>query len=156
MRRIAALLVAAFVVIVCVSVGAAGATAPQDVANDISQQVMSPFCPGVTLHDCPSDNAVELRAQIAAWAAEGMSKQEILDRLESQYGETIRAEPPTSGTGLLAWVLPAAAVVFGLALASVIALRWSRRRPSPALPPSPPSPLHDRIEAELGELRGRL
>ena len=130
--------------------------APQDVANDISQHVMSPFCPGVTLHDCPSDNAAQLRAQIATWAADGMTKQQIMDRLVSQYGETIRAEPPTSGTGLLAWLLPGVAVAAGLAIAALIAMRWSRRRPESELQTSAPSALHQRIEAELGELRSKL
>ena len=37
--------------------GPVSAQSPEDLANDISQKVMSPFCPGVTLHDCPSQSA---------------------------------------------------------------------------------------------------
>lgn len=145
-------------VLVFFVLGAAGMAqaGPQDVANDISQHVMSPFCPGVTLHDCPSDNAIQLRAQIARWAADGMSKRQIMDRLVAQYGETIRAEPPTSGTGLLAWLLPALAVSTGIVIGGAIAVRWSRNR-SPDKDGAPiPSALHSRIEAELRELRSRL
>jgi len=39
---------------------APAAAAPEDVANDISNEIMSPFCDGVTLHDCPSQEALDL------------------------------------------------------------------------------------------------
>jgi cytochrome c-type biogenesis protein CcmH/NrfF len=143
-------------IVLCTILAGASVAAPQDVANDISQHVMSPFCPGVTLHDCPSDNAIELRAQIAKWSAGGMSKQQIMDRLIAQYGETIRAEPATSGTGLLAWVLPGVAVAIGVVIASIAALRWSRRRPIERHGAVVATALHKRVEAELAELREKL
>ena len=59
--------------------GAAPAWASgQDVANQVSQRVMSPYCEGVTLHDCPSQKAAELRGRIARWARNGMTEEEII------------------------------------------------------------------------------
>ncbi|MDQ3878528.1 MAG: cytochrome c-type biogenesis protein CcmH [Actinomycetota bacterium] len=155
MKKVLTTVGIALVLVFAVSLVASAAT-PQDVANDISEQVMSPFCPGVTLHDCPSDNAVELRADIASWSASGMTKAEIMHRLINQYGDAIRAEPPKSGTGLLAWVLPAIAVGLGIGIAAWIAIRWSRRKTVPVAPNNAQPLLHSRIEAELDRLRGEL
>jgi cytochrome c-type biogenesis protein CcmH/NrfF len=103
---------------------------PQDISNDIAREMVSPFCPGVTLHDCPSDAARALRTRIAGWAETGMTKDQIWERLEHEFDGEIRATPSASGSGLWAWVLPIAVALAGAALAIVLALRWSRR-PSP-------------------------
>lgn len=100
---------------------------PQDIANDISREMISPYCPGITLHDCPSDNSRELRQRIVGWAEDGMDKSQIRQRLEDEFGAGIWASPSTSGSGLWAWVLPIAAVAGGAVLVAVLATRWSRR-----------------------------
>jgi cytochrome c-type biogenesis protein CcmH len=126
---------------------------PADVATDVSNEVMSPFCPGVTLHDCPSPAAVELRRRIEDWARSGMSEARILERLEAEYGPEIRGAPPARGAGLLAWLLPALAVLLGAGVAITLARHWSAR-PSTATPA--PSVGHEdraRLEAELAALR---
>jgi cytochrome c-type biogenesis protein CcmH/NrfF len=63
----------------------------QDRVTDLSRNIMSPFCPGLTLHDCPSDAAIELRQDILEMVQEGMSDEEIMNRLEQQYGPIISA-----------------------------------------------------------------
>jgi cytochrome c-type biogenesis protein CcmH len=116
---------------------------------------MSPYCPGVTLHDCPSDAAIALRERIEGWARDGLSRAQIMDRLEAEFGAGIRARPPTSGRGLLAWLLPVVAVMGGLAIAWLVARRWSARRATPAIDEPVGSPSERaRIEAELAALRG--
>ena len=128
--------------------------APEDVANDISSEIMSPFCPGVTLHDCASDAAVELRNRIEGWARDGWSRARIMDELVTEYGADIRATPPTSGSGLLAWVLPGLAIGAGLGLAWITARRWSaQREPAPGAPTGSAAE-QAQIEAELAVLRG--
>ncbi|MFN2588524.1 MAG: cytochrome c-type biogenesis protein CcmH [Actinomycetota bacterium] len=133
---------------------AAAAASPEVVANAVAQEVMSPYCPGVTLHDCPSAAAQEMRAEIGVWAEGGMSKEQILDRLEADFGPSIRAVPPAEGSGLLAWLLPAVAVVAGATVATVLARRWARR---PAAAPAPadavPPEAAARLSAELDRLR---
>lgn len=125
---------------------------PEDVAAEVSGSVMSPFCPGVTLHDCPSAEADKWRRRIAAWARSGMSKRQIIDRLETQFDPSIRAVPPAGGSGLAAWLLPAVVVVAGIATAVVLARRWSAR--PAAQDPPPPSPEdRQRLEVELAKFR---
>ncbi len=121
-------LLLAGVALSCVASAAPAIAAPDEVASDVADEVMSPFCPGLTLHDCPSDAAMQLRERIARWAEQGETKPEILDRLEAEFGPTIRAVPPGRGSGLLAWLLPALALLAGAASAIYLARRWTRSR----------------------------
>lgn len=128
----------------------------EDLANDISNQVMSPFCPGVTLHDCPSDTALELRREIKGWAADGMTKDEIMARLEEQYGPEIRAVPAASGSGLFAWILPVAGLLGAAATGVWLSKRFSSRRDPAVSPLGAPGTTEElgRLESELRGLRG--
>ncbi|MFN2526761.1 MAG: cytochrome c-type biogenesis protein CcmH [Actinomycetota bacterium] len=127
--------------------------APEDVANDISNQIMSPYCPGVTLHDCPSDAAARLRSHIVGWAEEGMSRAEIMQRLEDEFGPSIRATPPSRGTGLLAWILPIGAIGAGLVTALLLVSRWKRRAAPGQATVSPED--RERVELALQAYRSR-
>jgi cytochrome c-type biogenesis protein CcmH len=135
----------------------AAAQSPEDLANDISRKVMSPFCPGVTLHDCPSQSALDMRDRIEGYARAGMSEAAIMERLEAEYGETIRAEPSSKGAGIVAWILPALGALAGGALALMLVRRWTARRPRQLAEEPPPvasSPAErQRLDAELGRLR---
>jgi cytochrome c-type biogenesis protein CcmH len=155
MRR-GALIVAAALGLSFVPQGAAHASA-EDLANSISAQVMSPFCPGVTLENCPSDNATELRSRIVSWAEMGWSRDRILTRLEDEYGSSILAVPPRSGSGLWAWLTPLLALIAGGGLAAAFARRWARRprQPAPEASETLSAEMRDRLDDELRALRGR-
>ena len=154
---------AAAVLVVLLAQSAAWA-GPGDVANDIADEVMSPFCDGVTLHDCPSEEAAALRDRIERWARRGWEKSRIVDRLQQEYGPGIAAAPPAEGAGLLAWALPALAVVAGGYAAWALARRWTGGRTEDPLSPDPgpPGPTggpdiseaeRRRLDAELRALR---
>ena len=153
MRRILLLAAATSALLALPAPALAG---PQEVAGDIAGKVMSPFCPGVTLESCPSAEAVRLRANIARKAAAGWSEGRIMSWLHSEYGDAVRATPPAEGVGLLAWVLPAAAVAAGAALAVLLLRRWTpRRRASSPAPPAPAPGDRERLERELEAWRRR-
>jgi cytochrome c-type biogenesis protein CcmH/NrfF len=120
---------------------------PEDVASRISSEVMSPFCDGVTLHDCPSAEADELRREIATWARAGMSEQAILDRLEREYG-VVRGTPDNA----VAWILPGLAALGGAVGVLLLARRWAKR--GPRAPARVSAEDRRRIDAELGAYRG--
>lgn len=133
----------------------AWAAEPEDLANDISSNVMSPFCAGVTLHDCPSDTAVALREKIEGWARDGMSRTGIMARLEQQYGPSIRAVPGASGSGLIAWALPITGLLLATGVGVFLSKRFSAagdRAPTPRT--SANSEERSRLESELNDLRG--
>jgi len=144
-------------VFISLAVAVPAAAAPQDVANDISQNIMSPFCPGVTLHDCPSDSAVALRDRITEWAEDGLTRAQIMDRLILEYGDTIRAEPPRSGSGLVAWLLPVLAALGAAGITWKLLRRWAH---GPETPGGSGPDVHvtpadrRRLDAELDKLRG--
>lgn len=134
------------------------AQTPEDLANDISNKINSPFCPGVTLHDCPSPSALDMRDRIEAYARQGMNESAIMERLEAEYGPSIRGEPSSEGAGILVWIMPSLAVLAGGALAFILVRRWTS-----SLPEQPTGPQatdersvaeQQRLDAELVRLRG--
>jgi len=136
----------------------ARAQSPEDLANDISNKVMSPYCPGVTLHDCPSQKALDLRDDIETYARDGMTEAEIMDRLEADFGPSIRAEPSSDGAGVLAWILPSIALLIGGGLAWTLARRWFKGpRPTGGDESKPVVTVsgdeRSRLDAELRQLR---
>lgn len=129
---------------------AGGAENPEDVANRISGEVMSPYCPGVTLHDCPSDAALEKRSEIEGWARAGWSEEQIMAQLEEDFGDNIRANP--AGTkGLVAWLVPALVLTGGLLTALTLSKRWSQGSSETPVAVTPEE--HRRVEADLQSLR---
>jgi cytochrome c-type biogenesis protein CcmH/NrfF len=145
-------IVAATVLALCFLPTAAGAQdSPNEVASRVSQEVMSPFCDGVTLHDCPSQQADELRLEIASWARAGLTEDQILMRLEDRYGSVISGTPGNP----LAWFVPFAAVAAGVALVTVLARRWGREEKGHSGDPELQPMDRARVEAELAAHRNR-
>ncbi|HEY7874065.1 MAG TPA: cytochrome c-type biogenesis protein CcmH [Actinomycetota bacterium] len=154
MRRQGAITAAA-VLFACAALAGTAHASPEDVANSIAAEIMSPFCPGVTLENCPSDRAVELRARIESWAADGWDEERILTELEGLYGQSIRALPRPSGSGLGAWAVPIVALVAGIGVAAYLARRWTRGRPEAVAVADIPPETRTRIDEELDALRAR-
>ena len=126
--------------------------APEDLANDIAGEVMSPYCEGVTLHDCPSAAAADLRVQIEEWAESGWSRAQIMSELEDRFGPRIHALPQES-EGAAAWILPGIAVVAGIALVAVLARRWARRSVDDSSDMPGDAGYRAEVERELAALR---
>jgi cytochrome c-type biogenesis protein CcmH/NrfF len=145
--------VAAVLVLLLASPAAA---TPEDVANDIAANVMSPFCPGVTLHDCPSQEAQALRDRIERWARQGQSEAQILTRLESDYGVGIRSTPPAAGGGWLAWALPGAGLLVGLVLGWMLLQRWTSRAAKKGAPREGPTGRQEVGESDRRRLEREL
>jgi cytochrome c-type biogenesis protein CcmH/NrfF len=84
-------------------------------AQQIFTSVMSPYCPGLLLADCPSPAAFELRLEIRKRLVAGESPDDIEQDLYDRYGDVLRAVPPPKRWGLLLWVAPALALAVSLA-----------------------------------------
>jgi cytochrome c-type biogenesis protein CcmH/NrfF len=151
-RRAAPLIALVFLV----TTGPAHAESPSTVATAVSHNVMSPFCPGLTLHDCPSDAAAALRARIESWAREGRSRTEIMTTLRAEYGPSIAASPEPRGRGLAAWLVPVAAVLAGGAVMTAALRRWNE--PAGAVPNRRElsSDERARLDRELTRIRGEV
>jgi cytochrome c-type biogenesis protein CcmH/NrfF len=116
-------------------------TSPQ-----VQDRLMSPFCPGLTVAECPSGQSAALRRRIDAMVASGRTNREIDAWAVANYGETVLGRP----RGILAWLAPAAIVLGGLGLVLMRLQRQPRSSPAPAEPETPIPPEHrDRLLAEL-------
>jgi len=114
-------------------------------AYAITHELMSPFCPGRSLHDCPSPQADELRLWILTQAAAGASQDEVVETLYARFGEQLRSTPKAEGWGLTAYLLPAAFALLGLPLVYAILRRLARSDAAPpaAAPPRDVAPPRD-------------
>ena len=108
--------------------------------------VLSPFCPGRLLRDCPSTAAHELKDKIRGMIVEGKSRAEIESYLFALYGESIRAVPPREGFGNVAWWGPG--VFLGLGLAILGLWLRSKRRSGDETAPTAHTPT---LTAEMAE-----
>lgn len=121
-------------------------------AHRIEEALIAPCCFQQTLANHSSPKADEMKRQIRALLATGLSEEEVLARFVAIYGERILAAPTTRGFNLLAWSVPPLAL-FAAALASFL---WLRRRKAvaAAAPQTHWDPAHvERLRAELAEMR---
>ena len=77
----------------------------------------------------PCDTAKQEIREIDAQIAQGKSDEQVLQALIAEYGPLAYVEPPKSGFGLVAWIMPILYLLAGTALVIVIMKRW-RKRPA--------------------------
>lgn len=135
---------------------AAAEEEPPDWGYALAHDLMSPYCPGRTLAECPSPQADTLRLWILVQAAAGRSEAEVRAELYERFGEVLRAAPKAEGVGLAAYAVPAGAVVAG-GLLLLWFLRRQTARPddeapraaAPAAGPALDPELERRIDEDL-------
>jgi cytochrome c-type biogenesis protein CcmH/NrfF len=86
--------------------------------------VRCPACHDLSVAESNATSAIAVRNEIAAAVKSGKSDNEILTSLENSYGTSILLSPPTSGLGILLWLVPS----IGLVLLVGSAVRLTRRR----------------------------
>ena len=122
-------------------------------ASELYDEVMSPFCPGRTLANCPSPQAAQLREQIKQRLAAGSTDEQIKEELYEAYGEVVLGAPRKEGFGLLAYILPALFILLG---AVVLAYWITSMKRAPAARTVVEDPLDSqsraRLESELSRL----
>lgn len=123
---------------------------PEGWAYDVWNELMSPFCPGRTLADCPSPQAGSLRSWIVVQEAAGRSKDDVLDELYARYGDQIRSAPRAEGFGTAAYVIPVVAFLLGGVIVAVFLVHWTRRGGG-GPPAGPPPALDPELQRRLDE-----
>ncbi|HEU5363518.1 MAG TPA: cytochrome c-type biogenesis protein CcmH [Gaiellaceae bacterium] len=125
MRLLAAMLVAFALA------APAAASERHPTLGELEHEVMCPTCKTL-LELSHAPIAERMRAFIRGRIAAGETKSEIEQQLVAQFGPGVLAEPPRSGLGLLAWLLPLAGLLGGVAVLAVVAHRWRRAVAAPA------------------------
>ncbi len=130
--------------------GAAAVAEPEGWAYDLSGELMSPFCPGRTLSECPSPQATSLRMWLIVQEAAGRGRAEVEAELYERYGDAILAAPRAEGFGIAAYLIPVVAGLMGAGLL-VLFLRRQTRAPAPVAAAGPvDAELERLVDQELG------
>jgi cytochrome c-type biogenesis protein CcmH/NrfF len=122
-----------------------------DRAAQISRRVMSPFCPGKTLYDCPSPLASGWRSDIHEWVDEGVEDEAIVSRLQDRVPGFELQRPAPSGM-LQIFAGAALLLVAGVFLLLGRALTGRKTASTPPPLPEEDPPLDARLERELARL----
>jgi cytochrome c-type biogenesis protein CcmH len=152
-RLVPLLVVAAMLALPAVALGACPRTTLGAVENDV--MCLQCGTPLSVSEDAPA--AQRERALIEQLVATCRTKKQVEDALVAQYGDRVLALPRAHGFALSAYVVPLVALLAGLALVLVLALRWRRARPArrttAAAPAGTPSGDAARLEADLDRYR---
>lgn len=149
MRRTLVLLAA----LLCLApAGALGAT-PKTSLIDVEDEVMCISC-NVALNIAESPQAYAQRQEIQRLIDQGLTKDQVKDRLVDQYGKRVLALPEGDGFDITVYLVPIAVVVALLATLAVLVPRWRRRGPDDRDDAGTPAPELDavdtaRLDAEL-------
>ncbi len=114
-------------------------------AHELSRELMSPYCPGRTLADCPSPDAGAVRDEIREALRAGEPVDAIRARIESRFGAQVIGVPTTT----LGWMIPVVMLAAG-AIVLVLALRRAVSRPG--VLPRVSSDVAERLEQELRDV----
>ena len=81
-------------------------------AQEMYENIMSPYCPGRTLSACPSEDARVLRERILTQLNQGYSTDAVYRQLQAMFGKDIYGEPKFNNFGIIAWVIPFILILF--------------------------------------------
>jgi cytochrome c-type biogenesis protein CcmH len=126
MLRVFTIAAAATLVLAGAVATAASAAEPRATLPDIEDEVMCPTC-GTALGLAFSPQAERQRQFIRRQIAQGKTKTQIKDALVAEFGPEVLALPDDEGFDLVAYLVPAGAVVLALAGVVVGVARWRRR-----------------------------
>lgn len=151
-RSAAPLLLSLLLALAAASDGAA--REPEGWSYDLAHELMSPYCPGRTLAECPSGKADTLRAWLQAQETSGRGKDEVEAELVARFGVQILSAPPPEGFGLAAYFVPVLAFVAGGVVVAHFLRKQTREaaaapRPKPAPAGSGDPDLERLVDEEL-------
>lgn len=122
--------------LVLASVGAGRAAPTDSRVEEVTRELRCVVCQNLSVADSPSEMARQMREVVRERLAAGESPEAVKAYFVERYGEWVLLVPPTRGFPLLAWTLPGAVLLGGLAGALLVLKRWSRRSPGLANEPA--------------------
>ena len=142
-------LAAALLAAWCCLAGPAGAEGAEGWAYELSDDLMSPYCPGRALSECPSGAAQDLRHWIIGQENSGARREDVETALFARFGDALLQAPRAEGLGLVAYLVPVALFAVG-GLVVLVALS-RRRRPGRAARGTLDPALARKLDAELSD-----
>ncbi len=129
-------------------------------STELFRKIWSPYCKGVSLLECPSGQAQQLRDELRDRLSKGETSEDLMRELYSRYGSTtLQMEPPSTWQGKLSYLAPWIALfLMAFALgATWILRRKNRKSPSTSnetRPRETSSRNADSILRDLEKLKG--
>jgi cytochrome c-type biogenesis protein CcmH len=121
-----ALAVVAAVMIVVLVVRSRPDNSPAARATRIAHSLACPVCEGQSVADSNAPESRAIRAKIDDLIAQRQPDREIRAYFVAKYGERVLLAPDNEGIGLLAWAIPAVALLIGGIGIALALRRWSR------------------------------
>ena len=114
-------------------------------ARALTDEMMSPWCKGVTVTQCSSGKAVSYRQQVLAWLKAGISEADIKRGFAEQFGEDQLGMP----RGPMSWTVPLMILAFGAVVLVILVRRLTMTPPEAASEPQLSADQYRKLEAEL-------
>ncbi len=124
---------------------------PEGWSYELWNELMSPYCPGRTLSECPSGQADQLRMWILMQEAAGRERADVEAELYERFGDEILPAPRASGFGIAAYAIPVVAFLAGGVLVAIFLRRGGGGGGPPAPPPAAPAALDPELERAIDE-----
>jgi len=114
----------------------------------LEHELACPVCEGQSVADSNAPESRAIRADIPQRINAGQSDEQIRAAYVALYGQRILLTPSNGGIGLVAWVVPAVAVLLGAFGIGIALRRWSRT-PRLTATPQDEARVRDAREREL-------
>jgi cytochrome c-type biogenesis protein CcmH len=105
-------------------------TALERLTRGVAAQLRCPVCQGLSLADSPSELALEMKDVVRQQLRAGRTPDQVKGYFVAKYGEWILLEPPRRGVNLVAYLLPAFAILAGLGVIWLMVRRWTSAAPA--------------------------
>ncbi len=109
---------------------------PADVQREVSRafdQIWSPYCQAQMLEICTSSQGAALRDSIRVLALAGSDSDELVEWVIGNHGEEYRAVPSSDLQGLVLWLVPPLALLFGFGVVLIVIRRLRASAPAPVV-----------------------
>lgn len=110
-------------------------TSAEDRVEQIGSLIKCPVCQGESIGDSPATMAVDMMALVEERVAAGASDEAVINELLGSFSGAVLLDPPASGSTLLLWLAPLAALVIGM----TVILWWKRHPATTEAVPNKPS-----------------
>jgi cytochrome c-type biogenesis protein CcmF len=114
-------------------------------------------CGHISIAECrkdPCQTSHKMRGELAALIDQGKNREQIIQSFITTYGsEEMLGAPIDKGFNRLAWLVPYVVGLSGAVAVGLVAVRWSRHRPTETAEPRAVDPeLEERLDDELRNL----
>lgn len=98
-------------------------------AHKLNETLMCPVCPGESIDQSQNPLALQMRELIKGKLNQGWTEQQIKDYFVEKYGPSVLLAPPSSGVGLIIWIVPPVIVVFAMLILIMVVKSMTKNKP---------------------------